>query len=308
MRWWPIVVVACGAEPMTRVPIPASDAGMDPRPIELRGPCADDRRFGQFLVEAQERYSLIDGRVAGGVVPASIPELVRAEGECRLLRRQNPFCDPPCGAGETCDLAGKCIPFPRQEDVGIISISGLEKDVAMMPVPPSNDYFDTDVPHPVYKPGKEIRLRGSTLDLGGFGFEVLESRRTEWTVIEGQDLPIAWTGPSEADPKTEIELRLNIDQHGASPVNLSCTLADDGEAAIPAALVDALFRYGVSGFPNGSITRQTVDSVDYGAGCVELRIASPLRADVRVGGHTPCDGPGDCAPPQSCDLPSGTCR
>jgi hypothetical protein len=288
------------------------DAGENP--IELRGACSDETRWGLFLVEAQPQYSLVDGKVANGVVPAAVPELVGTEGECKLLKRRNPFCDPPCQAGQACDHDGTCITYPMQQNVGTVSISGLEKEIVMEPLPPSNNYFDTQVPHPVFASGAEVHLTTTegafgALELFGFGFELLEANEA-WTVARGSPLSLTWTAPA-APVRTRIDFRLNIDQHGNSPVNLVCSFDDDGAAEIPASLIDALFTAGVSGFPNGALTRETVDSMPIGAGgegCVELRIGSPRRGMVTVSGHTPCNGPNDCPPGQTCNIAINTCE
>jgi hypothetical protein len=287
----------------------AGDGGVNP--IVPRGACTDDERWGVFLVEAQDLYSLVDGKVANGVVPAAIPELVGTEGDCKLLRRRNPFCNPPCMAGQACDHDGVCIPYPMQQNVGTVPITGLEKAIVMEPLPPSNNYFDTDVPHPVFVPGAEIRLTTTggafdPIELFGFGFELLADDGSPWRVERGQDLALSWTPPAEV--RTRIDFRLNIDQHGNSPVTLSCDLEDDGSAEIPASLIDMLFDSGVSGFPNGAITRETVDKAAAGDGCAELRISSPKRGMIEVVGHTPCTNSNQCPPGQTCDIPTNTCR
>jgi hypothetical protein len=299
MRWLLVFAIACGTD---------LDPVVVEPPMELRGPCTEEDRWGLFLVEAQSMYSLVDGKVADGVVPAAVPELVRAEGECKLLKRRNLFCNPPCEAGQTCDLDGACIAFPMQQNVGTVSITGLEKPITMEPLPPSNAYFDTDVPHPLFVPGAEVRLTTTERDLGlsGFGFELLEADAM-WTVEPSAALTLAWT-PPPAPSHTQIDFRLNIDQHGNSPLSLACTFDDDGAAEIPAALIGALFDAGVSGFPNGALVRSTTDSTAMGAGCVEMRISSPVRATVAVRGHTPCNSSAQCPMGQRCDLPTNTCR
>jgi hypothetical protein len=307
------IAVGCGKNEQT----PRADAGAieldaSEQPIALRGACGDGERWGLFLVEAQDAYSYVDGQVADGVVPASIPEVAGEEGDCRLLRRRNPFCNPPCGAGQTCDHDGTCIAFPLQQDVGVVTIGGLEEEIRMEPIAPSNDYFDTDVPHPLFLPGAEIRLTAEggdyrAIELFGFGFDLLETSTSAWRVAPGRGLALTWSVPSMAMGST-IDFRLNIDQHGNSPITLSCRFEDDGSAEIPASLVDSLFDSGVSGFPNGALTRETIDRVATGGGCTELRISSPRRGMVEVVGHTPCNGPRDCPPGQTCDIPTNTCN
>jgi hypothetical protein len=163
----------------------------------------------------------------------------------------------------------------------------------------------------LFLPDTEIHLTTTggafdPIELHGFGFELLETE-AQWRVERAQNLVLSWTAPT-TDAPSSIEFRLNIDQHGNSPVTLSCDLMDDGSAEIPATLIDALFDSGVSGFPNGALTRETVDKVDVGAGCVEMRISSPKRGTIEVVGHTPCTNSNQCPPGQTCDIPTNTCR
>ena len=86
----------------------------DPATVPLAGECPLASRYGNFEVDVYEDYSLVSGSVADGVNPVTVLELLDEEGDCKLLRRNNPFCDPPCGAGDVCDFDGSCIPFPLQ--------------------------------------------------------------------------------------------------------------------------------------------------------------------------------------------------
>jgi hypothetical protein len=105
-----------------------------------------------------------------------------------------------------------------------------------------------------------------------------------------------------------VALTLNVDQHGITPISLVCDLADSGSASIAASLVDALLGAGISGWPNASLSRQTVDSQDFGDGCLEFVVSTPRPVSVAVSGHIPCNGPGDCPPPLECNLPINTCE
>ena len=103
---------------------------------ELRGPCALADRVGGFSVAMEEIYTAFSGSVADGVVPVTVLEQVGGEGDCVLLRRNNPFCDPPCSPGQTCDFDGSCIPYPVNQDVGTVSVSGLAQAVEAGSVTP----------------------------------------------------------------------------------------------------------------------------------------------------------------------------
>jgi hypothetical protein len=73
-------------------------------------------------------------------------------------------------------------------------------------------------------------------------------------------------------------------------------------------MITDLINAGVSGFPNGSLTRRTMDAQTVSAGCVSLAVVSEQAATVRVSGYTPCDHPDDCTPPQQCNLTLQLCE
>jgi hypothetical protein len=279
--------------------------------IELSGACDQAERVGGFVVEVQEGVSIVAGDVADGVVPAEVREVVDSDQGCRLLRRNNPFCDPPCASLDTCDFDGRCIPYPVNQDLGVVDITGLEKAVSMEPIPPSNSYFDTQLPHPVFQPGAEIFLRSTggeveAIALDGYGVDdLLLPEDTVWSVEEGVDVSIDW--PAGSVEAALIRLDLNIDQHGNTPITLSCEFPDTGSAVVPSRFVDALFSAGVSGFPTGYLRRFVGDSVDLSVGCVDFLISSPRDADVSVEGHFPCFSTDDCPQGMTCDVPINTC-
>lgn len=267
---------------------------------------------GTFLIEAQEIFSLVDGAVADAVVPTSVLDEVGHEGDCTFWRRNNPFCDPPCLAGDTCGHDGQCVPFPVNQDVGTVTVTGLAEPVEMTPLQPGNRYSFTDLPNPAFAPGAEIRLRGTAaaygpLALDGRGFTPIVPEEGAWLLVAGEPLEVRWDADGAAEG-TRVGLEINVDQHGNTPVTLSCDVADTGTAEIPASLVDALLDYGISGYPNGRITRATTDRADVPDGCVELRVGSPRSVDVRVDGHVPCDNSGQCPDGQTCDTGDNTCR
>lgn len=284
----------------------------DPATIPLEGPCALDLRLGGFVVEAYEDYSIVDGTVSNGVVPLSVLEEVVQEGPCRLMKRNNPFCDPPCGPTETCDFDGECIPYPEPQDLGTVTLLGLAEAVSMEPVVPGYSYFDTSVPHPVFAPGELIELRttGAAVEsftIHGVGVHLLDAPDLDWVVSEQAPLVVSWEAPA-GEVRSTMALTLNIDQHGVSPVTVWCEFEDVGTGEIPAAVIDALFSAGVSGYPNGTLSRHTVDSTDVSGGCVDLEIASPLAANVDVAGYIPCTDDDDCPDGLECNEAIGLCE
>jgi hypothetical protein len=277
-----------------------------------RGACDVSVRSGGFKIEKQVDFGVVQGEVRDGVVPTAIPTVVDDDGRCRLLERRNLACFPACVGMETCGESGACIPFPRQVSVGDVSISGLTRDTVMSPLMPGNSYLSPGATNPPYGVDSPIVLSASgtesipAFELFGIGSEPLGEALT-WVLNPGSDLVLEWPAPT-ASVATTVLAELTIDQHGITPLSLSCELEDTGTATIPAAIVDRLIASGVTGFPNGRLTRRTADHVDLAIGCVDLVVGSPLAASVSISGFTPCDAPADCPSGQTCNIALERCE
>jgi hypothetical protein len=279
--------------------------------VALRGACAIDDKVGGFAVEAYPQYSSVEGRVADGVTPSAIFDVVLTQGECQVLRRRNPFCDPPCTNGWACGADETCIPFPEQLDIGTVVVTGLDREIELEPRPPGNNYFETNLAHPVFEPDAVIGVTADSAEVGqlslnGEGSEPLVLDTELWQIEPGESLQLGWNA-APAGSRTHVALNINIDLHGISPMSLSCELDDDGEAEVPAELIDELLDSGVSGFPTGSMSRRTADSAEGDLGCIELVVASRLSQTISVSGHTPCITNAQCPEGQTCDVPIQTC-
>lgn len=273
----------------------------------LHGACASTDEIGYFVVQHEFDYSVVSGEVFNGVLPSKILEKVGQEGDCILWRRNNPFCDPPCNPGETCGQNAMCVPYPLTQSVGDVAITGLAKPVLMS----SPNYYDTMMPHPAFVPGAAIKLTAQGADLPGFtlygqGFAPIELPSAIWTIKKGEPLTMSWK-PDTSSELARIQVRLNIDQHGNTPVELICELKDTGSVMVPASLVDQLIGFGVTGFPSGNVTRHTVDSTTVGPGCVRFEVYSHALGVLEVADHIPCDAAHPCPAGKNCDLKTGTC-
>lgn len=271
---------------MLLLPGCADDRAVDSnteQPQPPAGPCSLEDKIGVFQVMHELDYTAVSGEVANGVVPSTILEEAGAEGGCRLMRRNNPFCDPPCSPGETCDFDGACIPYPEPRSVGNVTIVGLNAEVSMDPPL----YFNTTPPHPGFDPGVDISLVAAGEDYGSFvmwgvGVTPVAVSEPTWIVHRGQPLDVAWTAADDGE-HVGIQLRLNVDQHGASPVMLICDLPDSGSVTISSTLIDALLDYGVSGYASGDIYRRTVDHVDVADGCIQFEVFSHIPVGLQAG-------------------------
>ena len=110
----------------------------DPATVPLAGACDLAEDFGGFQVVSAESGSAVEGDVSDGVVPQSVLEEVQRSGDCYVLRRNNPYCEPACEAGETCDFDGQCLPYPTKQDLGTVTMTGLTQAVSMEPVFPGH--------------------------------------------------------------------------------------------------------------------------------------------------------------------------
>lgn len=291
----------------------AEDTAADPATVPLGGACdlADD--FGGFAVTALADETAVEGTVADAVVPADVLVEVAAEGGCRMLRRDNPFCDPACDPGQACTFEDTCVAWPANQDLGTVTIDGLVQAVSMEPVFPGNLYYDTELPHPALLPGELVTLSMpggvyGPIELHGVGVEPLDATGLAWTVGAGADLDLTWPAPTGPVVRSEIVVSLSIDQHGVTPSRLECAFDDDGAAAVPAALIDTLLDAGVTGFPAATITRRTADRAPAGAGCLDFVVTSPRVVPLSVEGHTPCVTDNECPDGQTCDEELQTCE
>jgi len=285
----------------------------DPETVELRGECPQAERYGFFEIQNGIEFGSISGKVAAGVVPQAVQDEILSEGYCRLFKKRNLFCDPPCDSEHTCETGNQCIIFPRNQDAGTVTIEGLPLVVNMSALPPGNNYAFNDVDNPPIEAGKTIRLSstdgyaGSML-MHGVGVDELEVPEEIWLMDRDSDLEISWDAPSGA-VRSKVLAIMSVDQHGSSPVTLRCELDDTGSAQIPAAIINALLDSGISGYPNGRLVRRTADSMSIEAGgCVELLVTSPREVTVRVKGFVPCDKPEDCPEDQTCNMISHLCE
>ncbi len=280
-----VILLACPAVPDddsspagdddSTVPDPVGD----PATISLGGPCPLTDRLGGFAVLGTPSYTAAAGQVRAAVVPNLVLEPVGNFGACRLLRRNNPVCNPGCDSDETCTDDLTCIPFPLAVDLGVATIGGLLEPSIMQPVPPGQEYFDTGLPHPAWADGALVELRVDGSVLHGVGGPPVPEDGFTWAVHAGEPLELQWT-PAPTPSRAIIDVSLNVDQHGLSPVTVRCTFPDDGVAGIPAAAVDALAAFGVSGFPSGRLARVTVDQALRPPGCIDFTVGFERPASV----------------------------
>jgi len=287
--------------------------GVVPAEVSVDGGCAQEVRWGGFVVDASEDYAVVDGQVLEAVVPTAVLTEIITVGDCTIWRRENPFCDPSCDPGETCDLSGTCVPYPESQDLGQVGIEGLSSAVDMAPVEPGNTYFDTSLSNPPWTPGDALTL---TTEGGAFESSTLHTLAPDelalgastWELTPGQDFGVSWSAPSSG-ATTEVVLELRIDQHGATPASLECVFPDTGSGNVASDTLDVLIDAGLTGFPAGALKRRTIDHANIGSGgCMEFIASSSRHPHVEVRGYTPCRSDEECPEGQTCNEELERCE
>jgi hypothetical protein len=267
---------------------------------------------GAFELTLQDDYSGLQGRVETGVSPLRVPVVVDSQGSCSFNQPPNLFCDPPCGATETCGEDGVCVETPVAVSAGVVSVEGLGQEVEMESSSPAFFYtFLGTLDHPPAQEGTHLVLHASgsedvePFDLDAYAITALEVAVDSVALNEGQALTVSWE--SAGEPSTTVHALLNIAQHGGNPGWIECDFPDDGQLEIPVSLTDQLLAQGFSGFPSLVLTRRSGDRVETGAGCVEWVTQSTKALAVEIEGLTSCSSDDDCTPPQTCqaDLTCG---
>ncbi len=290
-----------------------NETGLDPDTVPLEGACPDETRLGRFIVASTAHYAYAQGSALDGVVPVNVYHPQATEGECTLLQRDNPFCDPPCEANETCDTDGQCIPYPTAQDLGVVTIEGLVQPVSMEASAPGYTYFDTALPNPPWEPGALLEL-----NTGGGAFQpvtlhavapqAFTASDSAWEIVQGDPLVIDWDAPS-AEVRSTVHITLNVDLHGVTPALIECSFADDGEGEVPADLLEQFLNLGITGFPEGSFARVTADQAPFAEdACLDFWTRVELSPTLSVDGYTPCTHDDDCPPGMECNEELERCE
>ncbi len=297
-------VIGCGGEagPVAEGP---------PLPDVTYRPCASAARLGGFSLRLDEGFSAVEGRVFDGVVPGNVRDETARDGACVLLQGRRLVCDPPCGAGQTCDVGGACIAYPRARSVGVVTVRGLKDALTLEP---SRGYYSSaavTLTHPAFDEDAPLTLEAAGAELPGFTLEVrgvapLEAPEGAVQLERGAPLRLRWMPARSAAAR--VRAVVDLAHHGGIAASLECDgLADSGAAELPARLVERLLDIGVAGFPTVTLARRSVDSVALAPGCVELGAVSEAVRPIAVPGLQSCTADEDCSEGQSCrsDLTCG---
>jgi len=246
-------------------------------------PCDLADRIGRIEITVSQYGSWLDGKLFDKPSAQQVLTPKESEGECILMMAENFHCDPACMPGEECTKDGTCEVAQAPQGAGTLTATGLSEEVVIEPntgkyyskVDFAEDAFETGALIEVTAPGDE--LEGFALQ--GAGVDKLELVGGDWSMTPGEPLDIEWIA---SDGPGNVLIRINVDQHGVTPVWLRCEVEDTGSYTIPASMTEGLINYGVSGAATTDISRRTVDSADVKGGCIELEVYSSQKGQLQV--------------------------
>lgn len=272
------------------VDIANSDAGQQDTTgtLPFGQACAMDQRVGRFEILQDSVYGgSVAGNVADRVDALQVLVAKESQGKCQLWQRKAAECQPTCTAQQQCVRDVGCQPYPAPVELGDVSVMGLVKSVTMKAKGANKDYFFTDFDADPFVPSSDITLQSgggqlAKITLHGKGMPTLQVNNVTAKLTKGTPLQLQWT-PSQGP--FGVHLSVNVDQHGLSPVTLTCEMDDVGAFTVPVALTDALLSYGISGATTATLERRTVDSAAVVPasgvnGCVELVVASRVALSI----------------------------
>lgn len=285
----------------------AATGGDSQSPTYAYSACEFAERVGGFTIVLADEGTTVNGKITDSVEPGRIPEIVTADGECKLVQGRNLFCDPECAVGEVCkaDESG-CQSAPAIQSAGEVSIAGLADMVAVSPRMPKNNYVFPVLSEPAFAEGEGITLTAAgaetvpALSLFTQGIAPLKTNETELTIESGQAAHLTWDAPATGG-HSRVRAELNLSLHGGDPVRIECDAEDDGSLEISAALITELLGYAYGGFPAITLTRQSSDSVQVPGGCADFRVTSTVsRLHVEVPGLISCNTSTPCPDGMTC--------
>ena len=246
-------------------------------PLDLAGWIRIYEQMGQ---NGEVEYSMVQAELRAEPMPTT-QEPVAEAGDCVLYvgDKMMPFnCEEECVWGEELCINDECVATPPFAAAGDIAILGLAQDVSLPPGPDGSYPQVYDLPDDLFAAGNSIQVTSTggdtpALDLVAKGVEDLIAPVWEIEFVPGEDALMTWEPGT--DPAARIQLILQTGWHGSpNMTTIWCETDDDGELMVPASLT-ADFPIPSCGECEGSyLSRFTRDVVDFGAGPIELFVAS----------------------------------
>jgi hypothetical protein len=245
------------------------------------------------------------------VIASMLWDFEQEAGDCVLEVPRFPFCDPDCGAGQSCVEDDLCIDEPVGVDVGTVTVSGLSTneggaDFELMRIGASyQPSRSLDIRYPPADEGAEVRIAAAGGDVAPF--EITTRGIAPLDVDAGESVPaeremplsLSWQPPG-ANASSTARAVVDVSHHGGSRGRIVCELDDAGALEIDAALVTALLDLGTAGFPTVKLTRRAVGSTVIEHGRVELSVEQSIELPLSIPGLVSCTDSAECPDGQSC--------
>ena len=246
-------------------------------------PCALADRIGQVAITVTPITSWVSATIYDK--PHAQQDLTpkESDGGCVLMMEENFHCEPACEGTRECTKGDVCTEKQAPKSVGTMTVTGLSEEAVIEPDAGKN-YSKIDFADPAFETGALIEVIAAGDELEGFalqgaGVDLLEFTNSQWTMTAGEPLTLEWT---KSDGPGEVRIKMNVDQHGSTPVWLDCLVEDTGSFTIPASMTEGLINYGVTGAARAEVYRRIVDSADVKGGCVELLVYTSQTGQLKV--------------------------
>jgi len=263
--------------------------------------------FSVFIDQVLNKTNFT-GKLYDGPIPNPVWDTVMVVGECKLLAPKQKSCQD-CGSGYVCVDNNNCQKEPDTITAGTLTVTGWENRgaTATSTVEATNGtYMPTLNDRPKNPPFSE----GGTLTVTASGNEVVAGFAISAKTISpievyndtiamnpGEPILLKWKAADNPD-NSKMKVVIDISYHGGTKAKIECDCRDDGELEIPAALLDSLKTYGMSGHPKMELYRQSFGT-DPGTGA-EIKIEAFLLLWIKIPGLVSCSTDTDCPEGQEC--------
>ena len=279
----PVVALCLGALACSSK-TPPGEAGAQGAPnLDLSAPVVG--AFAITLVaptSSTDGFTSVLGRVYDAPMPGQLAWDVAADAQgCELLIPVVPFCEPSCGTSAVCTRDEGCVPYPKAQDLGTVTITGLSASALEMKPVAATYQLPPEIalPFPPTDEGAALRLQtdGGAYEpftVASTGIAPLQLSGPEMIPVDGSaPLLLQWEPPSDARA-SRIQVKLDITHHGGLKGVIECDVEDDGELELEAPLLKQLIELGTAGFPSINVIRVATGNVNIDPGRVQLTVSS----------------------------------
>jgi hypothetical protein len=261
-----------------------------------------DKQFGEFDVEIEGTRAGIKGKVYNGPqVHTDIYTQVMSSGPCKLLKHIIPVCKNDC-PGARCVEGDTCKVEPDPVDVGKVTVTGItlvNKNPSFSMDQIGYNYSamaDDKFSFPPCTEGADISLSapGSgtvpafAINLKGITKLVVPNDSVQIPYLDHQPITLTWTAATKAGI-SRVQVVVNISYHGGTKALIDCDCEDNGTMTLPAAMLDSLKTFGISGFPRIEMTR-IASNADYNTK-IRLAMKSYVVLALSIPGVVSCNCP-----------------